>query len=49
MLSAVFGAVATVSLMGTALVLAWVAIVLLTLAVAGLMRQVHLLPDRAGG
>ena len=31
------------SLMATALVLAWVAIVLLTLAVAGLMRQVHLL------
>ncbi len=31
------------SLMGTMLVLAWVAIVLLTLAVAGLMRQVHLL------
>jgi hypothetical protein len=29
--------------MGTALVLAWVAIVLLTLSVAGLMRQVHLL------
>jgi hypothetical protein len=31
------------SLMATALVLAWAAIVLLTLAVAGLMRQVHLL------
>ena len=31
------------SLMATALVLAWVAILLLTLAVAGLMRQVHLL------
>lgn len=31
------------SLMGTALVLAWVAIVLLALSVAGLMRQVHLL------
>lgn len=31
------------SLMATALVLAWVAIALLTLSVAGLMRQVHLL------
>lgn len=31
------------SLMATALVLAWVAIVLLTLSVAGLMRQVHML------
>jgi len=32
-----------VSFMATALVLAWVAIILLTLSVAGLMRQVHLL------
>ena len=31
------------SLIGTALILAWVAIVLLALSVAGLMRQVHLL------
>jgi hypothetical protein len=32
-----------VSFMATALVLAWVAIVLLALSVAGLMRQVHML------
>jgi hypothetical protein len=32
-----------VSFMATAMVLAWVAIILLTLSVAGLMRQVHLL------
>jgi hypothetical protein len=32
-----------VSFMATALVLAWVAIILLALSVAGLMRQVHLL------
>jgi hypothetical protein len=32
-----------VSFMATAMVLAWVAIILLTLAVAGLLRQVHLL------
>ena len=31
------------SFMATALLLAWVAIVLLALSVAGLMRQVHLL------
>jgi hypothetical protein len=37
-----------VSFMATAMVLAWVAIILLTLSVAGLMRQVHmLLTERA--